>query len=181
MKTVDQLTNVDKSRIIFDLFKNEIPAFLEYTQAIADKVSREQEELKANWSNPFLSYHQWLTLSEQVSAIIKRQGKSLAKSGNLFSQQLFGGYLALFTNHCLEQYGTCKAQSPKFIHAINLLYLPVQPISNTSYQYLVLELHSGPEYAAIVTDEDGNNRVFDNRKDAEAEAADCQDGLVIDL
>jgi hypothetical protein len=181
MKAIDQLTNVDKAKIIFELFKNEMPAFLDYTQAIADKVTNAQEELIANWSNPFLSYHQWLTLSEQVNNSIKRQGKALAKSGNLFSEQLFGGYLALFTNHCLEQYGNYKAQSPKFTYAISLFYLPTASISNNSYKYIVLELHGGPEYAAIVTDVDGNNRVFENRKDAEAESADCQDGFIVEL
>ena len=181
MNTIDQLTNVGKAKIIFELFKNEIPAFLEYTQTIAGKVAVEQEELKANWTNPFLSYHQWLGLSEQVSGIIKRHHKSIVKSSNVFSEELFGGYLALFTNHCLEQYGTYKAQSPKFPQAISLFYLPIQPIDNRSYHYLVLEVHGGPAYAAIITDEDGNNRVFENREDAEAEAADCQEGLVVDL
>ena len=47
--------------------------------------------------------------------------------------------------------------------------------------FIVIETHGGPEYAIIVTDEDGNNRVFENREDAEAEAADCQDGLLVEL
>jgi len=47
--------------------------------------------------------------------------------------------------------------------------------------FIVIECHGGAEYAIICTDEDGNNRVFDNREDAEAEAGDCQDGLVIEL
>ena len=181
MKTIDQLLNVDKAKIMFDLFRNEIPEFLEYTQTIADKVTQDKEELLANWTNPFLSYHQWLNLSERVNGVIKKYGKNLAKSSNLFADQLFDGYLAIFSNHCLEQYSINKAHSPKFKLAINMFYLPVQPINNRSYRHIVLELHGGPEYAAIVTDEDGNNRVFDNREDAEAEADDCQDGLVIDL
>jgi hypothetical protein len=181
MKTIDQLFNVEKAKVMFDLFKNEIPAFLEYTQAIAGEVEADKEELIANWTNPFLSYHQWLNLSERVNSTIKKYGKNLAKSGNLFADQLFDGYLAIFSNHCLEQYSVNKAQSPKFKLAIDLFYLPVQPIGNTSYQYIVLELHSGAENAAIVTDVDGNNRVFDNREDAEAEANDCQEGLVVEL
>ncbi len=48
-------------------------------------------------------------------------------------------------------------------------------------QYLVIETHGGPEYAAIVTDTDGNNKVFDLLQDAEQEAADCQDGIVVPL
>jgi hypothetical protein len=47
--------------------------------------------------------------------------------------------------------------------------------------YIVIETHGGPEYAIIVTDQYGNNRVFDKREDAEAEASDCQDGLIVEL
>ena len=47
--------------------------------------------------------------------------------------------------------------------------------------YIVIEKHGGALYAAICTDEDGNNLVFDNREEAEAEAADCQDGIIVEL
>ncbi len=47
--------------------------------------------------------------------------------------------------------------------------------------YIIIECHSGAEYAIIVTDQDGNNLVFENYEDAETEAADCQDGLIIEL
>ncbi|WP_295715791.1 hypothetical protein [Mucilaginibacter sp.] len=47
--------------------------------------------------------------------------------------------------------------------------------------YIILELHGGPEYAIIVTDQDGNNLVFENYADAVTEAADCQNGLIVEL
>ncbi|MCC8423550.1 hypothetical protein [Mucilaginibacter sp. UR6-11] len=47
--------------------------------------------------------------------------------------------------------------------------------------YIVIETHGGAEYAIIVTDENGGNKVFDELADANAEAADCQDGIVIEL
>jgi len=47
--------------------------------------------------------------------------------------------------------------------------------------YLVIEMHGGPEYAHIVMDEDGQNKVFDLLQDAEQEAADCQDGFVVPI
>jgi len=47
--------------------------------------------------------------------------------------------------------------------------------------YIILELHGGAEYAAIITDEEGNNKVFELREDAEAEAEDCQDSLIVEL
>lgn len=47
--------------------------------------------------------------------------------------------------------------------------------------YIVIEIFLGAEYAAICTDQDGNNLVFENLEDAEAEASDCQDGIVVEL
>lgn len=47
--------------------------------------------------------------------------------------------------------------------------------------YIVIEKHGGPEYASICTDQDGNNLVFDTKEEAETEAADCQDGFIIEL
>ena len=47
--------------------------------------------------------------------------------------------------------------------------------------FIVIETLGCAEYAAIVTDQDGNNMVFDSYKEAETEAADCQQGVVVEL
>ncbi|MFD2871950.1 hypothetical protein ACFS5N_05690 [Mucilaginibacter ximonensis] len=47
--------------------------------------------------------------------------------------------------------------------------------------YIMIETHGGAEYAIIVTNENGENKVFANLQDAEAEADDCQEGMVIEL
>jgi hypothetical protein len=47
--------------------------------------------------------------------------------------------------------------------------------------YLVIETHGGAECAAIVTDEDGNNKVFNDFNNAMEEANDCQDGVVVEI
>jgi hypothetical protein len=47
--------------------------------------------------------------------------------------------------------------------------------------WIVIELHGGPQYAAICTDAEGNNKVFDSYDEAEAEAKDCQDGKVVEV
>ena len=47
--------------------------------------------------------------------------------------------------------------------------------------FIVIECHSGAEYAAIATDQDGNNLVFENRENADAKASDCQGGRVVEV
>jgi len=47
--------------------------------------------------------------------------------------------------------------------------------------YIVLETFGGPEYTSIVTNEDGINKVFLTKAEAEIEASDCQDGIVVEI
>jgi hypothetical protein len=47
--------------------------------------------------------------------------------------------------------------------------------------FIVIEKHGGPEYAAIVTNEDGENLVFYDEDSAQKEADDCQDGIIIEI
>ena len=51
-------------------------------------------------------------------------------------------------------------------------------LSNMSF--LIIELHGGAEYAAICTDQEGNNLVFEDYAEAEREAADCPDGIIVE-
>lgn len=47
--------------------------------------------------------------------------------------------------------------------------------------YIIIESFGGAEYAIIAMDEQGNNLVFETREEAEAQATQCQDGIVIEL
>lgn len=47
--------------------------------------------------------------------------------------------------------------------------------------YIVIETFGGAEYAIIVTNGEGQNKVFDDMERAEAEVDDCQDGIVVEL
>ena len=47
--------------------------------------------------------------------------------------------------------------------------------------YIIIEMFGGPEYAIIVTDQEGNNLVFETCEAAETEASACQNALVVEL
>ena len=48
-------------------------------------------------------------------------------------------------------------------------------------QYIVIECFGGAEYATIVTDENGNNAIFDTKEEAQEEADKCQCGKVVEI
>ena len=47
--------------------------------------------------------------------------------------------------------------------------------------FLVIEMFGGIEHSLIVTDEDGNNKVFHTYEEAQLEADECQDGVVVEI
>lgn len=48
-------------------------------------------------------------------------------------------------------------------------------------KYIILETYGGADYAIVVMDEDGNNKVFDSLEEAKKEASECQSGLVVEI
>jgi len=48
--------------------------------------------------------------------------------------------------------------------------------------YVVIEAFGGAEYAGVCTNEDGTNKVFDNKLEADNFArVECQKGIVVDV
>ncbi|GAA3976660.1 hypothetical protein [Mucilaginibacter dorajii] len=47
--------------------------------------------------------------------------------------------------------------------------------------FIIIETFGGPEFAIVVTDQDGINLVFDTRQEAEEEKGNCQDAIVVEI
>ncbi|MBS1528406.1 MAG: hypothetical protein JST19_22355 [Bacteroidetes bacterium] len=126
MKALTDLINVEKARLLYDLFPQEIPAFVEFTKGFCRTVQEEQERYRSDWpQNHMFTFDFWLSLAVQMEQIIEKYGSRLHKSGKLFSDQLFGGwdYSFLFTIHCLTVYVTAREHdNQKFSLAVNLLF-----------------------------------------------------------
>lgn len=124
MKPIEKLTNVERARLLHQLFPQEMPAFVKYVKGVAEIAINEQEQHKAKWTNHLLTFDFWLTLATTIDRIIDKYADRLPKSNRLFADQLFDGYNAMFMLHCLETYTTIhKSENEKFNQAISLLFL----------------------------------------------------------
>ncbi len=123
MKRLQQLDNIAKGRLLYDLFPEDIPEFVRFVKTIADIICNAPDELKRNWKDNFFTVDFWAGLAKDAKETIENNGASLYQSGGRFSDQLFDGYVALFTVHCLHEYikqEQCKNQS--FKHAVQMLF-----------------------------------------------------------
>lgn len=125
MKPLENLRNVEKARLLHELFPLEIPALLAYTGSLCTTIQEEEQLLRSQWDNGIFTVDAWLSLVEAVRAKIERYGKRLHTQSRLFADQLFDGYTALYMVHCMTLYTTIRQHgNHKFVSAIDLLFNP---------------------------------------------------------
>lgn len=123
MKPIKQLTNVDKAILMHQLFPQEIPAFIEFTQNLCLTIKEDEQQNRERWDSGFMPFDFWLQQINEVEASIKKYGKKLEDNPRLFSDKLFEGMKAIFTNHSLRVYTTTKSHSDKkYLTAFDLFY-----------------------------------------------------------
>ena len=123
MKALHEMLNVDKAALLHSLFPNEIPELLEFMENLTKTYLAEKETHRAKWGNPILSFDQWLGFAEDTQKALEKYGRKMRTNRRLFTDQLFDGYIACYTNHCLQLYAdTHKQPDSRFVYAIRMLY-----------------------------------------------------------
>jgi hypothetical protein len=125
MKTIEGLTNVEKAKLLYQLFPGEIAGFVQFVDGMCSNIREHEQASRSKWDNGFITFDYWLQLVSEVQGKISKYGARLSKNQRLFADQLFDGLLAVYTNHCLNCYITAKQQpNKKFGSAIDLLFNP---------------------------------------------------------
>ncbi len=125
MKPLEELTNVEKARLLHQLFPEEIPALLQYIEGVSQSIQERAPQERAAWTNGSFSFDCWLSLISDSQRSIRHYGNRLHSNSRLFADQLFDGYLAVYMVHCLTLYIRIrKHPRQKFVAAIDLLFAP---------------------------------------------------------
>ena len=123
MQPLKLLNNVQKARLLHSLFIQEVPEFLGYLNEMTEAVLNDRERITAEWKDQLFGVDFWFELAEEVQRVMAKYAKELNKSSALFADQLFGGYLAIFSAYALTQYvARGKNADPKFKPAVELLF-----------------------------------------------------------
>jgi len=123
MKPLNNLNNVEKAKLLHELFPDEIPAILTFVKNLSITIEEEKEMLNSKWDNQLFSFSFWLSLAKDTEKKIDQYGKKLHKSSKLFADQLFDGYAALYLAHCLIQLTSQREhQNKKLVKAVELLF-----------------------------------------------------------
>ena len=125
MKTLTALNNVEKAKLLHELFPDEIPALLAFAKNLGLAIQEEQDRHRQKWDNGLFSFDFWLNLIKEAETKINKYGDTMQGSSRLFADQLFDGYIAMYTVHCLIVYTTTRNHpNRKFTVAVDLLFNP---------------------------------------------------------
>ncbi|TKT85485.1 hypothetical protein [Dyadobacter frigoris] len=125
MKALNQLNNPEKGKLLHQLFPNEMPELIDFVQGMCETVKENEELNRSKWNNGLFTFDFWLALAGEVDQKIDKYGAKLHKSSNLFADQLFDGYLASFTIHCIVTYTAVRQhENGKFVKAVDLFFYP---------------------------------------------------------
>lgn len=125
MKPLDQLINVEKARLLHELFPQEIPALLTYTYNMCLTLLEDEKSLRTQWNNGFLTVDAWLSFVRAAKDKIDKYGNRLQTQSDLFADHLFEGFTAMYMVHCLTLYTTVQRhRNHKFVLAVDLLFNP---------------------------------------------------------
>ncbi|OMP80101.1 hypothetical protein BW716_06305 [[Flexibacter] sp. ATCC 35208] len=119
------MNNIQKAKLLFDLFPEETIAFISFAAEVADKIKKERDTLRTAGGDSILfPAGFWVDLAEDLSKRIRSGDGKLQKSSTVFSEQLFDGDRAFLSKHCLLQYSSGdKLKNTAFRQGVELFFL----------------------------------------------------------
>lgn len=125
MKPLEDLINVEKARLLHEWFPQEIPALLTFTYNMCLTLLEDEQKVRSQWQNGLLTVDAWLSFIRAAKDRIDKNEKKLQTQSDLFADELFEGFIAVYMVHCITLYTTVQRHpNPKFMLAVNLLFNP---------------------------------------------------------
>lgn len=124
MKGLLAYSNVQKAKLLFDFFPNDIADLLAFEQEVAEKIVKDKDQLKASATeNQVFPAAYWVALAESSLKKLRAPESKLAKSAQAFSEQLFTGDAAFFSKHCLLQFSASpRCKNGRFRQCVDLFF-----------------------------------------------------------
>jgi hypothetical protein len=121
MRPLHTMNNVEKGKLLANLFPEQLPEILTALQKAYDFLSENEEGIRAQWDNGFIRFDFWYRVATDVANALQRNGKALAKSSHLFAEELFSHHNALFTIDCITKQAK-DSENQKYRQAVALLF-----------------------------------------------------------
>ncbi|MBC7485626.1 MAG: hypothetical protein H7282_02605 [Cytophagaceae bacterium] len=123
MKPFKKLSNIEKARLLFELFPDEMPSLTLFIKVLTLSILDNPAILQNRPSDQLHTTQFWMELVADAKGVFKMYEKKLSKSSRLFSEKFFCGYNSIYAGFCLHQYLLSNdSMNKKLRTAIQLLF-----------------------------------------------------------
>ena len=122
MKSIVQLDNTAKAKLLHELFPEEVTPFLEHLKTICTDFEANQGQYRESWDFGFFSFDEWLSLSRQTMQRIEKFESGMVRSSKVFADQLCFNLQALFVNDRIIKYADLVSTNERYKMMVKVLY-----------------------------------------------------------
>ncbi|SOD17763.1 hypothetical protein [Pedobacter xixiisoli] len=125
MKTIYELNNEQRARLLLDLFPEMKPLIMEKMEQVAAYFLNNEEEMLEGWNNPVIMYHEWRSIVREVAKVVAKSKRGMLRNNRQFCLLAFLGFRGLYTIHCILAVAAQTENHKKF-RAIALALFEVE-------------------------------------------------------
>ncbi|RZL09096.1 MAG: hypothetical protein EOO89_21990 [Pedobacter sp.] len=122
MKSITQLDNTAKAKLLHELFPEEAGLFLTHLKQVCLELEQHQQDYRESWDFALFSFDEWLNLSQHTLERMEKFEFNMVKSSKVFSDQLCFNLQALFVNDRIIKYADKISSNEKFKLMVQVLY-----------------------------------------------------------
>jgi hypothetical protein len=123
MKALSAMNNVERAKLLFDLFPQEKTPFVDFEKKLIDHLVKNSQTIREKWEDGMFSFEFWVNQANGAGARITSSRSKMTKNSQILATELFDDMRALFSAHCLQQYTLSMVPKNKhFILAVKAIF-----------------------------------------------------------
>lgn len=122
MKTIDEMTNVEKAKLFADLFKESLPELVQCLESGCNAYLKSESETRPIWGHGIITADFWYEQVRELQEHLMKYKSDMNKSVHVFAEQGFYGYRSLVSVQILLDYASANVATSKLAAAIQLLF-----------------------------------------------------------
>ncbi|MNZ70494.1 hypothetical protein [Sphingobacterium multivorum] len=122
MKTIEEMTNVEKAKLLAGLFKQSLPELVQCLESGCRTYLENELETSPIWGHGIITADFWFAQVRELQDHIMKFKTDMSKSVHVFAEHGFYGYRSLVAVQILLDYAAANIATSKLAAAIQLLF-----------------------------------------------------------
>lgn len=123
MKTIEDLSIMDRARYLHRWFPDEIPALLDYVEVQLTKFQTEKPPALQTWVVALYTPERETEILAEVIGNIKSNSENIKRYAKLFAELVFHRLIYCYTVYCVIEFAKSrKPFNPRFCLAVELFF-----------------------------------------------------------